>query len=777
MRGESNLPKKVENKNDEILNKLEYLGLDLDKLPKAITNFEELEYRIPKFYEENKYRQYRYVDVKDIQILITPTNRLDELEEKYKKASPIFDYLDNKTEENYAKHAKFLEMLKNVKIEDIEQIEEEQKKLNKQIPFKVKFASNYLWQIYYSKNTDKYFMLVPTEDAQYAAFFYILKKKLEKGRTAKIFVPINGVEYTTTYLKKSEFQDIENYMWLFTKDWPLVYEVFDKKDNLSIEIVGETRVYEKIKSKYNIKLESKEEACNFYKLIKAMFILQTDLPNYYNFQTNISKEGGIEFYKENRKIEYKDIPKWLKEEYILCNEKKIQKNEQIETNSQKLEDLKTQSVLLEMEYVEKEKQISTFLECRKTFFGRVKYYFKYSKAKKNKKVENEVKEEIKNQEDEIKEIENDNIQDKIKDHYTIEELMQNYKEYELKENNLKNIIMDINALKLKNKNLEKKIENASIYIKDIDSHKKSIFEFWKYSNKDEVSQLPEGEAEEINVVKKITKVFDYDEDIEYFGKKYDRLLRKELTQDESDALFITNTNVIDLLNQIKTNTLEPKELENYLKMLKKEAIEQKSLLDNEEFDIFGGIADDSTKIKKIKDKKHRELPKDKFKILDINKNTKQIGFKLILEQIIDNIKNSLEKSKVEEDMAIYKAIADGDINKENINIFNINPEIEIEEKLKDTVNSINLYKININGIINAIPFTNIIFYDNQNKTLPIGMDLSTKILIDLNKLELEEVNTNSFNIAYFENEKDEFSKVYIKHIKLIEYNIKTAKEK
>ena len=212
-------------------------------------------------------------------------------------------------------------------------------------------------------------------------------------------------------------------------------------------------------------------------------------------------------------------------------------------------------------------------------------------------------------------------------------------------------------------------------------------------------------------------------------------------------------------------------------MLKKEAIEQKSLLDNEEFDIFGGIADDSTKIKKIKDKKHRELPKDKFKILDINKNTKQIGFKLILEQIIDNIKNSLEKSKVEEDMAIYKAIADGDINKENINIFNINPEIEIEEKLKDTVNSINLYKININGIINAIPFTNIIFYDNQNKTLPIGMDLSTKILIDLNKLELEEVNTNSFNIAYFENEKDEFSKVYIKHIKLIEYNIKTAKEK
>ena len=49
--------------------------------------------------------------------------------------------------------------------------------------------------------------------------------------------------------------------------------------------------------------------------------------------------------------------------------------------------------------------------------------------------------------------------------------------------------MDINALKLKNLNLVKKIENATAYINEIDSHKKSIFEFWKYSNKDEVQAL------------------------------------------------------------------------------------------------------------------------------------------------------------------------------------------------------------------------------------------------------------------------------------------------
>lgn len=767
------MPKKVENKNDEILNKLEYLGLDLDKLPKAITNFEELEYRIPKFYEENKYRQYRYVDVKDIQILITPTNRLDELEEKYKKASPIFDYLDNKTEENYAKHAKFLEMLKNVKIEDIEQIEEEQKKLNKQIPFKVKFASNYLWQIYYSKNTDKYFMLVPTEDAQYAAFFYILKKKLEKGRTAKIFVPINGVEYTTTYLKKSEFQDIENYMWLFTKDWPLVYEVFDKKDNLSIEIVGETRVYEKIKSKYNIKLESKEEACNFYKLIKAMFILQTDLPNYYNFQTNISKEGGIEFYTENRKIEYKDIPKWLKEEYILCNEKKKQKNEQIETNSQKLEDLKTQSVLLEMEYVEKEKQISTFLECRKTFFGRVKYYFKYSKAKKNKKVENEVKEEIKNQEDKIKEIENDNIQDKIKDHYTIEELMQNYKEYELKENNLKNIIMDINALKLKNKNLEKKIENASIYIKDIDSHKKSIFEFWKYSNKDEVQALEEGEKEQESI-KPHSKVFDYEEDFEEFGETMDEIQRKILSKEELDDVYLTTTNQLEVINKLKTESPTAKELEQYMKKIKKDLQEEKDITEEDVIDIFGGLSEDTRKITKLANKSHREHPKNKYAILRVAKSMKTAEYRAALENAINIIDEALEKNALQQDIAGYKWVEEEEnIDTNEFNVFNLNPEKEIENALTETESGkVNLYKMNFEKGVKAIAFTNCVYYDNQNKTLPVGMDKDTRMLVNILDTDITLESKKVIRVGRLEDEDDIASKLIIKTINVLEYTVK-----
>ena len=52
--------------------------------------------------------------------------------------------------------------------------------------------------------------------------------------------------------------------------------------------------------------------------------------------------------------------------------------------------------------------------------------------------------------------------------------------------------LDINAMELKITNLTKKIENAELYINEIEKHKKSIFEFWKFTNKDEISTLTQG---------------------------------------------------------------------------------------------------------------------------------------------------------------------------------------------------------------------------------------------------------------------------------------------
>ena len=185
MRGELTLEKI--NKTQEINEKLEYIGLNLEEIPETLKLVEDLHFRPNAGFDEKKYRQYRFVSPKEIQILLSPTNRLDDIKEKYSKASPLAAYLDSKSEENQEKYETFLRMLKEIKIEDIIEIEKEQQIINKKIPFKVRYSGNYLWQIYYSEETEQYFMIVPTEDKDYSTFFYVLKKQIEKKKAGKIF--------------------------------------------------------------------------------------------------------------------------------------------------------------------------------------------------------------------------------------------------------------------------------------------------------------------------------------------------------------------------------------------------------------------------------------------------------------------------------------------------------------------------------------------------------------------------------------------------------------
>lgn len=770
------MPRKKKEKIEGIEDKLEYLGLELDNIPKKLKEFEPLEFRVSRFYDEKQYRQYRYIPIQDLQILLSPTNRLEELGEKYKKASPLYEYLDNEKEENILKYTTFLNMLKNFNIEDVENVEKEQNNLNREIPFKIKYQGNYLWQIYYSENTDKYFMIVPTEDTDYSTFFYILKKKIENKKNAKIFVPVSNVKYSNKFWTKSAFEDMENYLWMFTKDWPLIYEVYDKNEELSIQIIGETNVYGKIKTPYKIELKTAKEANEFYKLIKVLFILQTELPHYFNFTTNIDENCSLEFYLEDQKIQYKYMTSFIRDQYKVALKSRKEIRSKIRFYKKKLEELKQIAAEQDIEYIAKEKQISTFLECKKSFFGKVKYFFKYSKKsnKVRKETEEQEYEEIEenNQEELPKAMQEAKKEKKkipIKKVYTLEELIENYKELEKLETEMKNLLMDVNALKLKNKNMEKKIQNAAKFIEEIDSHKKSIFEFWKYSNKDEMAVLPEGELEEVNVIKRIEKIFDYEEDFEELGKKLDRMQRKNLNKEEIDATFIASTNVVGILNKIKTNDIMPEDIEKSLKEIKKEAIDEKSLA--EEYDIFGNLIEDNIKVKKIKNKKHRELPRDKYNILDVNKNTKQIGYKLTLQSIIKNVTSALEKGVIPENLPVYKAVLDDKLNNKEINVFNINPEEEIKDAMIEDGNKINLYKINVKEGTNGVAFTNIIFYDNQNKTLPLGMDLSTKLILNTAKLHLNLLSKKTFKVAKLEDEKDDFSEVLVKDVEVYEYEI------
>lgn len=750
------------NTNENVINKLKYIGLNFEEdIPDIIKDFRVLDYRPSKYNDEHVYKIYKYLNVKDIQILLSPTNRLCDIVEKYKKAVPLYEHLNPDKEENLERYTKFLSMVGNINIDKINEIEEEQKILNQKIPFKVKYPKDYLWQIYYSEYTGEYFMLVPTEDLEYSAFFYLLKKQLQNDYNQKIFVPISHVDYTREYLTRMQISDIENYLWFFTKEWPLVYEVYDKDDNLSVQITGKVYVYNDIQSDYKIILKNKEEAIKFYKFLKALFILQSEVPHHYNFELSVDEKGSIEFNINNKKVIYEILSSFVKEEYLKAEEEKIKLTSKREKGKKQLDKLQENSIKLEKEYLEKERQISTFLECRKTFFGRVKYFFK-NKNKINKEVENEKRDkDEKTEQDTI----NLNQYNEIKEFYTIEELIDLYKIIDKEEIAVKNIDLDIKAIKQRIKNLESKVKNASLYIKEIDEHKKSIFDFWKFTNKDKQEELPEGEIKE-EKRESLKKVFDYELDFEDLSKQLDNTQRELLSKKDLDSIFLTTTDILDDINKVaKGEEITVERLQD----LKKQALEENILLEKENFDIFGSISYDN-KLKILANQKHRESEKEIFKILDINKNTTIDEYTEEIKKVIENLRNCFDKIKMTVELPVYKCDIT-DILQNQYNSFNIKASDAIFETLKEnSEKELYLYRLNIEEGTNIIAFTNSVYYDNTNKTLPLGMNVEEKILIDNKKINIEKSKNKKINLVCYKEKDNQFSDIYIKQINIEEFN-------
>lgn len=753
---------KAANENN-IKEKLTYLNLDLENIPDFLTKYTPLEFRVSNSVGDSQQLVYKHVPINKIQILITPTSRNEELRVKYAESLPIYRYINMQENDDIDKYTLFLSMLNSMDIDVITEIEEQQENLDKAIPFKIKYKKNYLWQIYYSQVTDTYFMLVPIEDMEYNNMFYLLKKQIEfansKKKTApKIYVPINHLDYSREIFNSSEIKDIENYLWLLTGEWVNIYEVYDKKNKPSIHIVGETKVYDDIKTIYKIKLGDRTEAINLYKLLKALFILKTELNQYYKFEIKINKESEIEFYYNLEKLTLETLPVFIKREYKRISDELVRTNLSSNHLEQVLATMKRDCLKKEKEFIEKEKQISTYLEYKRTFFGKIKIFFS---SKKKKVQEHESEENITIQNDE-------SILDEIiqtKSNYTIEDLVVIYSVYDKKLKHVKNLEMDIEALEHKIKNLERKIENATLYIKEIEQHKKSIFEFWRFANKDELPALSEGETVSTN--KKLNKVFNFEFDFEELGNKVDKMQRNALTKEEINSIFLAKTNLLVGINICKKSELDnadEKALKKLLDSLKKE-------LDNEEigerdFDIFGSMLEDRTQIKTIANKHHREIEKNKLQILNISKKTTMDEFIEILKNIDKNIEQAISKVKFIYNMPVYKITSADKVPTDRLSIFSMNAVSSIEN---NSEKAINLYKLYINEGQNAVFYSNIMFYDNNNNTLPVGMNLSSDVLLNIEEMKLKLVNKRTFMTnLYAENEEDA-SKLDVTTVNVFEY--------
>lgn len=747
--------KKIEENVDD---KLEYIGLSLENIPDKLKQQVNLNYKILKEFDNATYKVYKYISVNDIEIFITPTQRLASLKEKYKLASHISQYF--KDEEK--KCIELIEALSNTSLEEIQKIEEEQKILNEKMPWSVKYKDAFKWQIYYSKNDNKYFMLVPLSEKDNAALFYILKEKincLNNNIDKKIYIPICGEEYSDNYLSKGQLADIENYLWFFTKKWPSIYEVSDKENNKTIQIIGKTNIYQGVESSYKIIIENKTEAEDKYKLMKALFIIASDLKFLYNFECSIDEKGYLKFLFEEDEIEFKDLEQFLKEQV----DKKLDETEDIIEKTKELEerliDLRQENEKKNQEYTNKEKQIVMFLQCKKTFIGRFKYFFKTKKSKK--KITLKGVEDLPRIIDFVEDEENnEDFVFEEKERYTIEDLLTICHILEKKETVYKDKIGAIKAVEEKINILNKKIENADLYIQEIESHKRSIFEFWKFTNKDLPDAIAEAEKLKQEENKKIKKTFNYQEDMQDLGKKMDESQKNTLSKNEIDALYVVKDyiNIINILCKSEIDDEDNSVISQVLvneKSKYEKQIKEKNVI---YFDIFGNIDKEP---EKVKEKEVIEERNDKYQILHFDSKTKLDEFKENLNKFKKILEKEYNKIKVPYDISLYCILDQNTMSEWSI--ANINPDNIIKNDKKKE--NIDIIKYNIPEGSPVLFYTNCILYKNSD--ISAGINEKSETLLYLDKFDRALKGKIKRKVCI---QKNEYENV-VKNIKIYEYDL------
>ena len=195
------------------------------------------------------------------------------------------------------------------------------------------------------------------------------------------------------------------------------------------------------------------------------------------------RTGGLEFLSGSKLIDYDSLSKFIKEEFLKNKLSSEELNEKIVELNSRLEELKLIEKNKEEEYAIRQKQIAMYLECRKSFFGRIRYYFK-----KKKDIKESTEDEKKVQKIE-EDVDKEQLIYETREYYTIENLIDITKILDRIENQIKNVTLDINALERSVDRLTRKNQNAKNYIDTIEEHKKSIFEFWSFVNKDNVLRI------------------------------------------------------------------------------------------------------------------------------------------------------------------------------------------------------------------------------------------------------------------------------------------------
>ena len=425
--------------------------------------------------ENNIKKVYIYIPISKIEVMVTNHSRNDKIKDKLKDAIPIIDYIYSKEFKDFDR-VRLEYLLKDYNNSKYQEIDNLQKRLLEKEPFKITYEEDVFYEIYYMKEENKYLLVICTEDIVFKEIQYILQKKAEYYITRKeeyIYSGIANLEYSENFLYKEEIQELEDILWYFTKSWPITYELYNNKNEYSLEIVGNFEIYNGLTSIYRISLKNKNKAAEYLKLAKALMTLEKDTNKYLKFQTIISEKDGLEFKYNDNNIILKDIPDFLLVNYVKLYEETMVYIDENMAKELKFKRLTEEKLKKEEKLNDLQNYITTFLDSKKTFFGKFRYFLgkdplkqleQKEKELENKKKKGDISEKnnISLDEDEekkLREIERKEIQElkeKLnlkRDFCTIEEYIYLYKEYEKQNKKLKSYLKDIRSSRTYNRKL------------------------------------------------------------------------------------------------------------------------------------------------------------------------------------------------------------------------------------------------------------------------------------------------------------------------------------
>ena len=98
---------------EDIKEKLNVLGLDLENLPTFLTETKPIIFNPSRLNNDKELKVYKYVSIKDIEIYCTTAYRDDSIKEKYRKSQPLGNFI-KASEEDAEKSAELLNMFDKI---------------------------------------------------------------------------------------------------------------------------------------------------------------------------------------------------------------------------------------------------------------------------------------------------------------------------------------------------------------------------------------------------------------------------------------------------------------------------------------------------------------------------------------------------------------------------------------------------------------------------------------------------------------------------------------